>query len=90
MSERLGGPIWTRMDIVEKLQGKEIRMAMPSKGDRGRLGRVPTAVYSDLEKLAEKAGASSVSQYVSDLLSLHTGHPELVRELDQGVLPLSA
>ena len=65
-------------------------MAPQSKGPRGRLGRVPAVVYADLEKRAHDAGASSVSQYVSDLLCLHTGHDDLVRELDQGVLLLSA
>lgn len=65
-------------------------MAPQSKGQRGRLGRVPAVVYADLEKRAELVGASSVSQYVSDLLCLHTGHKELVRELNQGVLPISA
>jgi hypothetical protein len=65
-------------------------MANPSKGPRVRLGRVPVVVYKDLEQRALDAGASSVSDYVSDLLCLHTGHKELVRELDQGVLPLSA
>lgn len=65
-------------------------MARESKGQRGRLGRVPSVVYADLEQRAKEAGASSVSQYVSDLLCLYTGHRELVRELDQEVLPLSA
>lgn len=66
-------------------------MATQSKGPRGRLGRVPAVVYADLEKRAQDAGASSVSQYVSDLLCLHTGHNDLVRELNkQEVLPISA
>lgn len=59
-------------------------MAQPSKGPRERLGRVPIAVYTELEGRALDAGVSSVSQYVSDLLCRYTGHEDLVQELDPG------
>jgi predicted HicB family RNase H-like nuclease len=65
-------------------------MARPSKGDRKRLGRLPADVHEALEKEAVAHGASSVSQYVSDLLCLHVGRRDLVQEISQEVLPLTA
>ena len=43
------------------------------------------------ESIAAKAAQRdiSISQYVADLLAIHEGHPELVRELDQEVMPLA-
>lgn len=57
------------------------------KGPRERVtSRVPKPVFDELERRRIEAGVSSVSQYVSDLLSVTTGHGDLVRELDQEVL----
>jgi hypothetical protein len=47
-------------------------------------------VYAELEKRRKAAGVSSVSQYVADLLAATTGHQNLVVELDQEVLQLTA
>lgn len=66
-------------------------MGMASKGQRKALTvRVPGALYDVLEDRRQAAGVSSVSQYVSDLLADHSGRPDLVRELDQEVLSLTA
>ncbi|AKE01325.1 MULTISPECIES: hypothetical protein [Rhodococcus erythropolis group] len=66
-------------------------MPTPSKGDRTRVvSRVPDPVYAELEKRRKAAGVSSVSQYVADLLAATTGHQNLVVELDQEVLQLTA
>lgn len=66
-------------------------MPSPSKGERERLTtRVPAAVHAELERRRLAAGVSSESQYLADLLSILTGHKELVVELDQEVLPLTA
>ncbi|MCV7070700.1 hypothetical protein H7H73_09845, partial [Mycobacterium rufum] len=46
-------------------------------------------VSRKLDELVAKSAVSSVSQYVADVLALHVGLPEHVRELDrQEVLPL--
>ena len=66
-------------------------MPTPSKGDRTRVStRVPKAVAEELERRWKGAGASSESQFLADLLAAWTGHKELVVELDQEVLPLTA
>jgi hypothetical protein len=60
-----------------------------SKGDRVLIqSRVERLVA---ESIAARAAARdiSISQYVADLLAIHDGHPELVRELDQEVMPLA-
>jgi predicted HicB family RNase H-like nuclease len=64
-------------------------MPRPRKGDRVELLTRPDRIVSN--RIKEKAAAQgiSVSQYVADLLAVHVGHPELVRELDQGVMPLA-
>ncbi len=51
--------------------------------------RTPTPVYAELVKLSAAAGVSCVSQYLADLLALHVGRPDLVRELNQEVLTLA-
>jgi len=71
------------------LPGKVSVMPRPRKGDRAELLTRPDRIVSD--KIKEKAAKQgiSVSQYVADLLAVHVGLPELVRELDQGVMPLA-
>lgn len=65
-------------------------MPRPSKGDRRAVMlRPPTPVYDELVKLSAAAGASCVSQYLCDLLALHVGRTDLVRELTQEVLTLA-
>jgi hypothetical protein len=67
-------------------------MPRESKGDRfAHTVRPPREVSERLRTKAVEAGASSVSQYVADLLAIHVGLPHLVRELgqDKEVLPLA-
>lgn len=73
-------------------KGTHNKVGRPSLGERKRLGRVPDELYELLEIERKKAGVSSVSQYVSDLLCLRAERPDLVRELNpnQEVLPLTA
>lgn len=66
-------------------------MARPSKGDRKKVdGRVPTEVKKLLEQRRIELGCTSESQLISDLLCIFVGRPDLTRELNQEVLPLSA
>ncbi|WP_139277883.1 hypothetical protein [Rhodococcus marinonascens] len=66
-------------------------MPTPSKGERSRVStRVPKPVAEELERRRIAAGASSESQFLADLLAAWTGHKDLVVELDQEVLPLTA
>lgn len=66
-------------------------MAPPSKGTRTRIvTRVPDPVRIELERQQREAGVSSFSQFLADLLAVHTGHPALVAELDQKALKISA
>jgi hypothetical protein len=64
-------------------------MAMQSKGERHEFkARVPVDV--DMEALSRRYGCSSVSQYLADLACIHAGRPDLVRELNQEMMPISA
>ncbi|OBF24961.1 hypothetical protein A5725_06120 [Mycobacterium kubicae] len=59
-------------------------MARPSKGDRAaHMVKTHPAVTQRLVDKASEAGASSVSQYVADVLALYVGLPQHVRELNQ-------
>jgi hypothetical protein len=54
----------------------------PHKGDRVLLQTRPhREVWEAIHTEARKAGASSVSQYVADVLALHLGREDLVVEL---------
>ncbi|RUP04131.1 MAG: toxin-antitoxin system [Mycobacterium sp.] len=64
-------------------------MPRPRKGDRVELLTRPERIVSDTIKQQAAERGMSVSQYVADLLAIQAGHPELVRELDKGVLPLA-
>ena len=67
------------------------RMPAPHKGARGVHTVRPACEVSDaLREVAARHGLS-VSQYVADLLAIHVGRPDLVRELGQDteVLPLA-
>ncbi|HPX37363.1 MAG: Toxin-antitoxin system [Actinomycetota bacterium] len=46
-------------------------------------------VYDELVRMSAAAGTSCVSQYMADLMALHVGRPDLVRELSQEVLTLA-
>lgn len=65
------------------------------KGERRLLSvRPPAEVVTVIEKMWRESGVSSVSQYVADIMALHAGRPDLVRELGkvgtvEGVLPLA-
>jgi hypothetical protein len=57
------------------------------KGERDQiLAPLVRAVYTELAKLAGDYN-TSISQISADLLATTTGHPELVRELHQTVMP---
>ena len=67
--------------------GRVRRMARPSKGPRGAHMCLPHRdVSRKLDELVAKSAVSSVSQYVADVLALHVGLPEHVRELDRQTL----
>ena len=53
---------------------------------------MPEEVIEKLQQGRMEAGTSSFSQYVSDVLAIHVGRPDLARELNnsQEVLPLTA
>ena len=64
-------------------------MPRPRKGDRVELLTRPERLVSEKIKQQAADRGMSVSQYVADLLAIQAGHPELVRELDEEVLPLA-
>jgi len=47
-------------------------------------------VHAELERRRIAAGVSSESQYLADILAILTGHNDLVVELNQEELPLTA
>lgn len=54
----------------------------PHKGDRVLLQTRPhREVWDAIRARAREAGASSVSQYVADVLAMHVGKDDLVVEL---------
>jgi hypothetical protein len=62
----------------------------PSKGDRGEIKcRALLPVYEEIRRRAADRGMS-ISQYAADVLAQHVGRDDLVRELDQEVLPTTA
>lgn len=64
-------------------------MAQPHRGDRELIAsRVPRVLYDEL-KIAAAERNLTMSDYVSDVMAAHMGHPELVRNL-QEVLPETA
>ncbi len=70
-------------------------MPMPSKGDRTSLTvRLPSELIDTLKAQRNSAGATSLSQYVADLIAIASDREDLARELnraeEQGVLPLTA
>lgn len=65
-------------------------MAQPHKGDRDQVAaRLAHPVYVAVKSAAAQRGMP-MSQYVADVLATHVGRPDLVRQLDQEVLPQSA
>ncbi len=69
---------------------KVCRMAQPHKGDRDQVAaRLAHPVYVAVKSAAAQRGMP-ISQYVADVLAAHVGRPDLVRQLDQEVLPQSA
>ncbi len=65
-------------------------MAQPHKGDRDLVAaRLPRPVFLALKEAAAQRGMP-MSQYVGDVMAVHFGRSDLVRELTQEVLPQSA
>ena len=60
-------------------------------GDRGQISTRPARIVYETVKAEAAALGIPMGQYVADLLAEHTGHPELVRELNktQEGLPLA-
>ena len=61
------------------------------KGDRGQISTRPARpVYEAVKAKAAEMGIT-MGQYVADVLAEHTGHPDLVRELNKAreELPLA-
>jgi hypothetical protein len=64
-------------------------MAQPHKGDREQIKvRADRIVYDFVKNESARRGIP-MGQYVADVLAIHVGHPELVRELDKEVMPLA-
>lgn len=63
-------------------RGSVLHMAQPHKGDRLLLQTTqsPPPVCEAVQALAAAAGLP-VSQYLADVLALHVGRPDLVRDL---------
>ena len=61
------------------------------KCDRGQISTRPARIVYETVKAEAAALGIPMGQYVADLLAEHTGHPELVRELNktQEGLPLA-
>ncbi|MBN3459677.1 hypothetical protein JNN96_37225 [Mycobacterium sp. DSM 3803] len=65
-------------------------MPQPHKGNRHKFVVRPVDdVFKTLETMRTAAGVSSMSQYMSDVLAVWAGMPELARELNQGLLQFS-
>ena len=78
-----------QQEPVEEREGRS-KMPQPYKGPRiGVSGRVPVAVKHLLDQRRAELGLTE-SQLIADVLSLYVGRPDLVRELRQEVLPLTA
>lgn len=65
-------------------------MAQPHKGDRALVNtRLPRPVADALRQASAERGLP-MGQYIADVMSAHFGRDDLVRDLDQEVLPQSA
>ena len=66
-------------------------MGQPNKGDRVLLQARPVRPVWEAVHAAANSSGLSVSQYVADLLAIHVGRPDLVRDLGrhEGELPLA-
>lgn len=71
--------------------GMLILMGQPHKGDRLLLQSRPVRPVWEAVHAAAARNGLSVSQYVADLLAIHHGHQDLVRNLgrNEEVLPLA-
>lgn len=62
-------------------------VARPSKGDRAAyMVRARDGLARHLADRVAATGVSSLSQYVADLLAIHVGLPNLVRELNRAAI----
>lgn len=71
--------------------GRVMAQRKTHKGERGQISTRPAlVVYEAVKSKAAELGIP-MGQYVADVLAEHTGHPELVRELnkEREVLPLA-
>lgn len=59
------------------------------KGDRAPIYTRPDRVVYEYVKRNAAALGIPMGQYVADVLAVHAGHPDLVRELNKEGLPLA-
>ena len=59
------------------------------KGDRAQIMARPDRIVYEIVKHESARRGIPMGQYVADVLAMHVGHPELVRELDKEVMPLA-
>ncbi len=85
-SKRLG-----RVCLANQIRGGMVcPMAQPHKGDRVvTITRLAHPVHDVVRNAAAERGVS-ISQYVADVMAAHVGRDDLVRQLDQEVLPQTA
>lgn len=65
-------------------------MPTPHKGDRHPvMVRLERPIYESVKKRVRSCGASSVAQYIADLVALDTGHPDRVRDLHKKAIKIA-
>ncbi|MBU8820678.1 MAG: toxin-antitoxin system [Mycobacterium sp.] len=59
------------------------RTRSTNKGDRAQIMARPDRLVYEIVKEECAERGIPMGQYVADVLAIHTGHPELVRELNK-------
>ena len=78
---------WTVSETSLSLADIVRYVARPSKGDRAAyMVRARDGLAPQLAERVAATGVSSLSQYVADLLAIHVGLPNLVRELNRAAV----
>jgi hypothetical protein len=78
---------WTVSETSLSLADIVRCVARPSKGDRAAyMVRARDGLARQLADRVAATGVSSLSQYVADLLAIHVGLPNLVRELNRAAV----
>lgn len=89
-------PITTRRAVLPLFptpawHGRVMAQRKTHKGDRAQIMARPDRIVYDIVKAKAAELGIPMGQYVADVLAEHTGHPDLVRELnkEREVLPLA-